>query len=425
MNNFRKIQPPVFPVTRIKIPDIASFTLNNGVPVYHIEAGTEDIMRVEFSFKAGIIKETVPLVASSTNLMLTEGSANYSSEELNRLIDFYGAFVNMYYEKDRAGIVVFFLSKHIEKILELCHEMIILPIFHENELNALLQKRLQWFRVNREKVQNLSMDKFFEVIFGRAHKYGYQVVEEDFEGINPQLLKDFHAQYYSPGNMAVFVSGKIHERTNELFNKFFGGKISGSPTNNSTSAALVGEKEKKFHLEKSGAVQSSLRIGSPTINKRHPDYHGFKILDTILGGYFGSRLMKNIREDKGYTYGISSIVTSLDLSGYKIISTEVAPKNLNETVDEIFNEVRRLQIEPPGEDELNVVRNYMSGELVRMFDGPFALAESFKSAWEFGLDTSYYQRLSEKILTIKPEEITDLANKFYKLDELYVITAGD
>ena len=225
--------------------------------------------------------------------------------------------------------------------------------------------------------------------------------------------------------MAVFVSGKIHERTNELFNKFFGGKISGSPTNNSTSAALVGEKEKKFHLEKSGAVQSSLRIGSPTINKRHPDYHGFKILDTILGGYFGSRLMKNIREDKGYTYGISSIVTSLDLSGYKIISTEVAPKNLNETVDEIFNEVRRLQIEPPGEDELNVVRNYMSGELVRMFDGPFALAESFKSAWEFGLDTSYYQRLSEKILTIKPEEITDLANKFYKLDELYVITAGD
>ena len=425
MNNFRKIQPPVFPVTRIKIPDIASFTLNNGVPVYLIEAGTEDIMRVEFSFKAGIIKETVPLVASSTNLMLTEGSANYSSEELNRLIDFYGAFVNMYYEKDRAGIVVFFLSKHIEKILELCHEMIILPIFHENELNALLQKRLQWFRVNREKVQNLSMDKFFEVIFGRAHKYGYQVVEEDFEGINPQLLKDFHAQYYSPGNMAVFVSGKIHERTNELFNKFFGGKISGSPTNNSTSAALVGEKEKKFHLEKSGAVQSSLRIGSPTINKRHPDYHGFKILDTILGGYFGSRLMKNIREDKGYTYGISSIVTSLDLSGYKIISTEVAPKNLNETVDEIFNEVRRLQIEPPGEDELNVVRNYMSGELVRMFDGPFALAESFKSAWEFGLDTSYYQRLSEKILTIKPEEITDLANKFYKLDELYVITAGD
>ena len=149
-----------------------------------------------------------------------------------------------------------------------------------------------------------------------------------------------------------------------------------------------------------------------------------KILDSILGGYFGSRLMKNIREEKGYTYGISSSVSSLDLTGYKVISTEVGQKTSQRTIEEIYNEIRLLQSVPVEKDELDIVRNYMSGEMVRMFDGPFALAESFKSAWEFGLDNSYYHSFAEKIKTIGPDEITELAKTYYNIDELYEVTVG-
>ena len=134
--------------------------------------------------------------------------------------------------------------------------------------------------------------------------------------------------------------------------------------------------------------------------------------------------MKNIREEKGYTYGISSSVSSLDLSGYKVISTEVSPKNYRATIDEIFNEIKVLQNIPLKEDEMAVVRNYMSGEMVRMFDGPFAIAESFRSAWEFGLDNNYYRYLTEKILKIEPDEIIELARTYYKIDELYQVTVG-
>ncbi|HPT20836.1 MAG TPA: pitrilysin family protein [Bacteroidales bacterium] len=424
MNSLQRIQPKVFPIEKVNIPEALSVTLNNGIPVHIIESGTEEIMRIEFIFRAGQVSEYLPLLASATNMMLTEGSQNYTSEELNRLLDFYGAFINLSTEKDHAGFVIFFLNKHIEKILELSREILFRPVFPEEELNSLMKKRLSWFNINREKVGNLAIDQFFESLFGKHHPYGYQVEEKDFGGITPAVLEDFHMKYYTPGNMTIIVSGKIHVLTTELLNKYFGDITSKNLYIEDSANILKGEKRKKVHLSKSGSLQSAIRIGSATINKRHPDYTGLKFLDTILGGYFGSRLMKNIREEKGYTYGIGSSVASLYLSGYKVISTEVGRKYRKKTIDEIYKEIYLLQTIPVEKNEMEVVRNYMSGEMVRMFDGPFALAESFKSVWELGLGNEYYYRLAEKIRTIEPDEIIRLAKTYYNIDELYEITVG-
>jgi len=424
MNNLQRIQPPVFPVEKVLIPEAKFFSLSNGVPVYLIEAGTEDIMRIEFIFKAGLIREDLPLLASTCNMMLSEGSKNYSSEELNRLLDYYGIFLNQSAEKDSAGIVLFFLNKHIEKVLELSREILFHPVFPEPELNSLMKKRLRWYLVNREKVQTLAIDQFFESLFGKNHPYGHQVIESDFENLTPSFLSDFHRRNYTTRNMAVIISGKINNRTAELLDLIFANIGSGGTDKEDNSNLMRGEKIKKVHINKPGTVQTSVRIGSTTINKRHSDYPGLKVLDSILGGYFGSRLMKNIREEKGYTYGISSSISSLDLSGYKVISTDVSHKNCQKTIDEILREIKVLQNVPVKKEEMAVVRNYMSGEMLRMFDGPFALAESFRSAWEFGLDNSYYHRLAEKIKTITPDEIIELARTYYKIDDLYEITVG-
>jgi zinc protease len=424
MNNLLRIQPPVFPVEKVIIPEVKSFNLTNGVPVYLIDAGTEDIMRLEIAFRAGQAMESKPLLASTTNMMLSEGSQNYSAEELNRQIDYYGAFLNLSPEKDLAGLIIYFLSKHTSKILEITRELLFRPAFPEAELNALMKKRLRWFLINREKVSNQAADKFFESTFGSLHPYGRQLSEHDFELMDPSIIKEFHSKYYTPGNMTVIVSGKIHPDTSELLNYYFGDLSSPTIQKHERVDAIRGEELKEVHIDKPGAVQTAIRIGSTTINKRHPDYPGLKILNTILGGYFGSRLMKNIREDKGYTYGINSLVTSLNLSGYKVISTEVSPKNCQKTIDEIFNEIRDLQNEPLDNEEMAIVRNYMSGEMVRMFDGPFAIAESFRSVWEFGLGNNYYHDLSEKILKIEPDEIIALARTYYKIDDLYQVTVG-
>jgi zinc protease len=420
----QRIQPPVFPVVKVYIPEVKSFKLNNGVPVFSIEAGTEDIMRLEIIFRAGQAKESIPLLASSTNLMLSEGSQNYTSEELNSLLDYYGAFINLNPEKDLAGMVLFFLNKHIDKVLELACEILLRPLFPENELNNLMQKRLRWHLVNREKPANKATDQFFESAFGKLHPYGRQLTENDFDNINPSIIKEFYSKYYTPDNMTIFMSGRIDPKAIDLLNKYFGEAEYMKSSGAEPGIPLTPAEIKEVHVGKADAVQTAIRIGSPTLNKRNPDYPGLKIVNTILGGYFGSRLMKNIREEKGFTYGISSSVTSLDLTGYKVISTEVSPKNSSETTDEIFKEIRKLQTVKVDSKELELVQNYMSGELVRMFDGPFAIAESFRSVWEFGLGSDYYNRLTEKILNITPDEIIQLASTYYRIDDLYKITVG-
>lgn len=420
----RKIPPALLPVRISSIPEAELYYLDNQVPLFTIEAGSEEIMKLDIIFKAGQVVEKIPLLASTVNQMLVEGSENYSAEELNKTLDFYGSFVSLSMEKDSAGITVFFLNKHLEKIVELCHEILFCPLFPENELNALLKKRLQWFMINREKVQTIASDQFFESIFGRNHPYGRQILKDDFEGLTPDNLRGFHSRYYNRSGMAIIVSGKMHPETKTVINCYFGKPAPGEKEIHDVIPCPEGEKNKKMFIEKKGALQSAVRIGSATINKRHPDYPGLKILDTILGGYFGSRLMKNLREEKGYTYGINSSVLSLNLAGYKMIGTEVGKKHSQEAVGEIYKEIRLLQKQHIEHDELEVVRSYMSGEMVRMFDGPFAKAESFRSAWEFGLDNSYYYKLAEKIKTIEPDEIIQLARTYYNIDELYEIVAG-
>lgn len=424
MEELRRIQPPVFPVGLPHLPEASSFVLDNNVPVFLIHAGTEEVVRLEFTFKAGQSREFLPLLASTTNMMLKEGSQNYTSEELVRAFDFYGAFIHMSVDKDRAGVIIFCLSRHLENILRLSNELLFRPAFPEKEFNALMRKRLQWFQINREKMQHIAIDQFFESIFGKRHPYGRQTTEHDFTSLCPSLLSTFHTKHYTPEKMAVIISGKIPPETISLLNKYFGSHRGSDEVADAGKLNLKGLRTRKIHIEKQGTVQTAVRIGKTTINKRHPDYPGLKVVDAILGGYFGSRLMRNIREEKGYTYGIRSGVTSLELSGYMVISTEVGNEYVHQTLDEIYKEIRILQQVPVEPDELEVVRNYMSGEMLRMFDGPFALAESFKSAWEFGLDNKYFYRLSEKIRTIGPDEIKYLANTYYSIDDLYQVTAG-
>lgn len=424
MSSFQRIQPPVHPFdAQIDIP-LKSLALNNGARVYMIEAGTEDVIRIECVFRAGIIKENLPLQASSANMMLTEGSERYTSEELNALLDYYGIFINLQAERDTAGLTAYFLSRYFDKSLELIAEVLFSPVFPAKELEKLMKKRLNWFRINREKVQNIASDRFFESVFGHNHPYGRQVGEPDFDGMTPSLLRDFHSRLYRPEEMAVIVSGKIPGSAVASLEKYFGGLVSEKVQNIETESIIEGSHVRKEHISKKGAVQTAIRIGAATINKRHPDYPGLKFLNVILGGYFGSRLMKNIREEKGYTYGIHSIVSSFDKSGFRMITAEVGRENAGKAVDEIRKEINRLLTIPVPADEIEVVSNYMAGELVRLFDGPMSIAESFRSAWEFGLDLSYFSTIMHTIRTITPEEVIQLANKYYTTEGLYEITAG-
>jgi len=421
---YKQIKPPVARPSPPELSGPDSFILDNGIPVYLIREGDEEVIRMDLVFRAGQIFEKIPVVSSTVNMMLTEGSEKFSAQELNKALDFYGAVPGFFAEKDLAGLSVAFLTKYLEVITTLCIEILFRPAFPEAELDTLMKKRLQWFDVRQERVQALAYDSFFEAVFGASHPYGRIIRREDFSGIGREMLVEFHGRHYIPGNMSIIMAGKIPAGMDSYLNSIFGRLDPGDSGILSGGPAPVQASPGRIQIQKKGAVQSALRLGSMTINKRDPDYFGLKITDTILGGYFGSRLMKNIREEKGYTYGISSSVVSLDQAGYKVISTEVGNGYVEAAVNEIRNEIKKLQHEPAGVDELETVKNYMLGEMVRMFDGPFAKADSFRSAWEFGLGYDYFSNLADRIKTITADEIRELASTYYNTDELIEVVVG-
>lgn len=407
------------------IPEIERSKLDNDLTLFLIRMGHEDLLRLDFVFEAGQVFENKPLQASTTNMMLLEGSKNHSAEEINRLLDFYGTFPNLITEKDTAGFSIIFMNRHLEKITSLCHEILFEPIFPNKEFSILINNRLQRYLVNMEKVQTIARDMFFESLFGTGHPYGHQVVRTDFENLSVDDLELFHRMLYNPGNMAIIASGKIHDSLPEALNRYFGAYNQGLTGSEPVIRPGIHLQDpRRISMKKEGAIQSAIRIGKATINKTHIDYPGLKVVNTILGGYFGSRLMKNIREEKGYTYGIHSALASLRDSGYISVSTEVGSNHAKSALQEVYKEIRSLQNEPVGTDELDIVRGYMMGELIRLFDGPFSTADTFRSVWEFGLGTDYFPEFEKKIKTIMPDEIIHLARTYYNIEQFHEIIAG-
>ena len=298
------------------------------------------------------------------------------------------------------------------------------PIFPASELETYIRNNKQRLIVENEKVSSLARRKFNEVIFGEKHPYGYFVQTSDFDKLKREHLNEHFKKKYSPSNCVIIVSGLVKDDSVKLLNKFFGLTKITTKILNSSQQAFTPSTRKKHLIEKKGAVQSALRIGKPFFNRAHPDYPGMAVLNTILGGYFGSRLMSNIREDKGYTYGIGSAVASMKQDGYFFISTEVGADVTNAAIEEIYKEIEILKDEHVDNEELEMARNYMLGTFLKGMDGAFQLAERFKSIYLYDLDYSYYDRYLQKIKTIQADELRDLARKYFDLSGFYEIVVG-
>jgi predicted Zn-dependent peptidase len=340
-------------------------------------------------------------------------------------MDFYGAHLQSSPEMDVASVSLYSLNKHLQNILPVFSDVVLNPVFPEKELKIYGQNQKQKFIVNSEKVKYLARIKFTELIFGKSYPYGRSFSNDDFTNINTNDLHQFHKKYYTAENCQIIVAGKLPENIVELLNMHFCNferSENNIPiTNNFTIQNLNGQFS---HIKKDKTVQTALRIGKPIVSRTHPDFQKLKILNTVFGGYFGSRLMTNIREDKGYTYGIGSAIVPLHHSGYFFIATEVGTKVTRKTIKEIHREIDILQNELIPKDELDLVRNYLMGSFLRNVDGPFAIAESFRNILEYGLTMDYYSDFIETIHTTSAQELRDLAREYLDISSLYELKVG-
>jgi zinc protease len=418
--------PPAFKtINKIDVIHAASAKLNNGIDLFSVNAGSQEIIKLEFIFKAGMYQQPAPLIASTTNSLLETGTKSFSANEISDGIDFFGSFMEVGVGQDYATITLFSLNKYLSESLKFVEEVIKCPVFSTEEMKIHIANKKQKYLINSQKVDVLARRKFSELLFGSNHPYGIDVREKDFERINVDELNAFYNKYYQSKNCTIIASGRLPASLQETLNKFFGEKNWGKPEIiKDANPPLQTTTQKINFFEKADAIQSAIRIGRTLFNKTHKDYHHFQVLNSILGGYFGSRLMANIREDKGYTYGIGSGLASLVNTGYFFISTEVGAEVTNQTLEEIYKEVKILREELVSDSELETVRNYMLGQFLRSVDGPFALADKFKAIWEFGLDYSYFDNYFKAVQTVTPQQIRDMANKYLQENDLIECVVG-
>ena len=420
----RSTPPVANPIEHIDIVKAEKRILANGIPVHFVNAGTQDVVKIDFVFEAGTWFQPANLVASLCNSMLEEGSLSFTASDIAEKLEFYGAHVQLTVDQNQGFVNVVTLSKYLPEILGVMEDLIKRSVFPAHELEVLIAKTKQKWLLENEKVRTLCQKKFTQVMFGDAHPYAINNKLEDSDLISREDLVQFYHSWYHSGNCHILVAGKVDEAILHQLDARFGGTDWMQNPMKTPQYAISPDPVKKHHVEKADGMQSAIRVGKFWPTKLHPDYHALSILATILGGYFGSRLMANIREEKGYTYGIGSFVLNLKQASYLVISTEVGNEYVDPTLIEIDAEMKRLQTDPISENELETVKSYLLGEFLRDFDGPFALAGSFKAINDFGLDYSFYDEYLKILRNITSGELMRLAQQYLNPEDFYTVVAG-
>lgn len=421
----RNIQPAFHSIENMNIPVPEVISLENGIKTFLFNTGTQDVLKIDVVFEAGSWFQEKPLIASVVNEMLTEGSSKYSSQEIAEKLDFYGAFIHPAPSKDFASITLYTLKKHLTETIKVFEDVIKNPTFPEKDLKIFLNKRKQQFLIELEKVTNIARREFNEQLFGPEHPYGRKVELSDHHQIERSDLVSFHDTFYHPANCKIIVSGKIDTKVTEIINQHLGTKSWKSKEIQDHIEYSIPNITKQISvIEKDHVTQSAIRLGQVTINKDYPDFHKLKIVNTLLGGFFGSRLMKKIREEKGYTYGIGSALITMKHAAYLVILSEVGKDVTKHAIEDILNEIKILKTSLVNDQELQLVKNYMLGDLLRSFDGAFQISSSYRSLIDFGLDHTYLQQAIETIQTITAEEIKLIANRYIKEENIIKTVAG-
>jgi predicted Zn-dependent peptidase len=406
----RTISPEIPKPEKISIPEPEITTLENGIPLFKVNLGTQDVIKVELVFDAGINYSTAPLIANATNDMLDEGSGIYSSAQIAEMLDMYGAYFQTDCGNDFASVTLYSLSKFIDQTLPIFNTIVSEPNFDKNEISTFAIQGKQRLAVSLNKVDFLARRNFLNSIYGENTIVGKMVKAEHYDALNHDTLSNFYNDRYKKGLKAVVVAGKFTNENIESIKSLI--KSLGFSKNDSTNinSEIILNPE-KIYITKKDSVQSAIRIGKKMFNRKHPDYFSFSILNTVLGGYFGSRLMSNIREDKGYTYGIGSGLATNLKDGYFFISTEVGSDVCKDAIKEIYFETERLRNEKIPTDELRLVKNYLFGAFQRSIDGPFALADRQKSLYLNSLTNSHLEQYLTILAEITPEKLLECAQK--------------
>lgn len=404
-------RPEIRPVSLPDIPRYEVVSTPSGTPLYTLHNSKQGVVRVSFVFRAGTSTQTIPFSASAVVNTLSEGTAHHSGREIAESLDFVGSYYDANIDRDWAVVTFCSLKKFVEPTLDVAEEVILRPTFPEQAIASYCAKRKEQLHIQRSKPDQLSRELFGKSLFGPEHPYGVTSPEECYDDITPEVLRQFYRSHYTAENSFAIICGDFGDEEQERVLSILAGLPSGSVAEREipepTPVPLA-------RLKLEGSVQSSVKIGIPLFPRNHPDFIPMQIVATAMGGYFGSRLMQNLREEHGYTYGAYAATINLDRAGYFVMSADVAADHTQDAVDEMFCEMERIASEPMSEEELAIVRKIIVGDVMRIFDGPFGAADVTIENIQNGCQNDYTEHFLNRVATISAEELRDVAARYMK-----------
>lgn len=420
----RQVAPPVQPLASVTLPAADVFSLPNGARLHVLRNDAQPVVRLQVVFKAGKWYEPVSGLSLLTARMLLEGTRTRTARQIADEVAFYGASLDCEQGFDRATLTLYCLTRHLEQLLPLVLDVLTEATFPSTELELLKTRTIQNVRVERQKNSYLAAELFSRNLYGPAYPYGNTFDESSFATITQAAVQDYYQSAYNFSEAEIFLCGDISQTDEQSIKNSLGLASSLRPSTTPPLDFKLSETASHEHKFIADSLQASLRIGRLWPSLTHPDTHKLQVLIKVLGGYFGSRLMKNIREDKGFTYGIYSTIGPREHACSLTIGTDVNGDSAYATVGEIHYELRRLQNELIPQDELQTVKNYVTGKFANELSTVFEQCDKYKAIVFLSLPEDYYTNFIQEVNSVSPKQLLELAQQYLTPESMVEVIVG-
>jgi zinc protease len=401
----------------IKLMGLQKQKLANHVLLYSLNAGAQDVVQIEWIFTAGNSYENSNMIASTAVSLLTSGTSTHTAFEISEIFEQHGAFLNCTCYNETIVVNLSCLTKHIEALLPTMVSIFSDATYPQTELDLYIKKSKQQLDLSLTKATFIANRLTDAALYGAHHPYAKLSEHHYLDALTRANVVTHYDDYIRNGRCTIMVSGKTNDALIENVARHFETmpwrgilKFHLLPNPFPKPQAI----QKRSVINDPKSVQGSIRIAQPLPNKLHPHFRKLQFLNTVFGGYFGSRLMSNIREDKGYTYGIHSYLENhLQVSAW-VITTDAGKDVCTATIEEVYKEMEILRTELIDDEEMQLVRNYLMGSILGQLDGPFQIMGRWKNLQLNGLDENYFYDHINIIKTITAEELMALANEYLR-----------
>lgn len=407
----RSIAPEIKTAFGLSAPEYQSIQFSNGAPAYLFEDKSTSAVKLSLLFNTGSKYNAYPFQATAMAAVWQQGPEGMSATVFSETIDRYGAFLSINAGYEFTEITLHFLEKHSASLLPLIKDLIQNPAFDPAEVEIDKKARFQRIASELQKTSFTASAHFNRMVYGENHPLGNVATPEQTTQSTRESLVDFFQNKVKNNLHCMVLAGGITEELLTALQQTIGFIPVNKTSIEGSAPAPTGEK--RFFYLHSAANQNTIIIGRPIFSRFHPDFAEMRVVVSLLGGYFGSRLMSNLREDKGFTYGVSAYMNVHANSGQLIIRTDVGSEVTSAAINEIYKELEALRNNLVDTSELELVCNYLNGTYLRSVDGCFPQAELMNRLLCYGIGKEAIQKNLQALKTITPNRVQELANLYF------------